>query len=258
MWEDSRGVVRGSAEEARRHAFSDDAKERVDEHHHVIKAPRARSRGGVLVAAGVAGLLLVGGGVYAATRGDAPAAEAQPDGNGTPSPSPAGTESSAPPEEPTPADTTPTGVFAVTHEVLRRIPANSKGDPVGTTVTSRWRVTPTRCDENQCTGRVKSSSGAVYRYTWDGAELTLQRAQDQAVLTCEDDAGQPIPASTADALYDYEVDQPQVTSEAGAIDRIEFTYWRRLTLSNFVGLCAPTPRDERAVQARVVAQAVSQ
>lgn len=254
MWEDSRGVVRGSAEEARRHAFSDDAKQRVDEQHHVTKAPRVRSRSGVLVAVGVATLLLVGGGVYAATRAGGPAAEAQPD-SGSPTPSPSGTDSSAPPEEPTVEDTAPTGVFAANSVVVRVVPANGKSDPVGTKADFTWTFAPGKCDGSTCTGKLTSSSGAVYRYAWDGVNLTLKRPRQEFTAECVDESGKVVKGSNVDVTYDYELPQPTVTVVDGNIQQIKMSYWRRSSYANWVGGCEPDPRDERAVRYRITADA---
>lgn len=81
--------------------------------------------------------------------------------------------------------TAPQGTYKVRTKLIRTVPRVT-GFWKSESLT--WTFYPPSCDGTHCTGKTKSSHGAIYSYEWDGATLRMKRVSDpgSGQGTCRD------------------------------------------------------------------------
>jgi hypothetical protein len=225
-WEERRGSSTGAASGARRLADDHSAKNRRDETSHAdrsgVRSPGSthrttthRSKGKVLAAAGAVALVVVGiGAVAAATLNKddhtPQATPAQPSNSETSS----APDASPPAPPPPPADTQPRGSYSVRRTITDIEQTNpifdTAGTEVGDTDSFSWRFRPDGC-ETICNGTIRSSSGAIYAYTWDGTNLALARDPEPGTTACSQ--GQRTTGSITNR-HSYVISDAAVTGHA--------------------------------------------
>ena len=113
---------------------------------------------------------------------------------------PGGTEGDPPtatePPKPTFEELAPSGTYRFTQTTIS---SNVPGEKVGSTVTRVWTFNAT-CRQSACHGTISSTSGATFRYGWDGDELLVTAPQGGVSYRegpCADHHGngEPVPGS---------------------------------------------------------------
>jgi hypothetical protein len=84
--------------------------------------------------------------------------------------------------------------------VIKVVESSNTFQPAGTVLSGIWTFA-SKCAEEKCTGRIVSSGGATYTYTYDGEKLVAKGSRDSACL--DYNTGQPIPGS--DGTYHEEI-----------------------------------------------------
>jgi hypothetical protein len=247
-WQDPRGGgLRTAGRAARTVAHHEQAKSRRDESHGLRGQGSGRrwllgAGAGAAVLALVVTVAVVAHGSSADPRPRVQAAAPIASASATPSSAPSASAEPAVVVT-TAADTVPTGKFTVqsrTREWQR------SGKALAPTSDSfRWTFKAASCTGDVCTGRVTSSRGARYDYTWDGQTLTMARSPvttDRA--PCVDDNGVLTQIDEASFIQTNTYTIGALTAEVvdGALASFGGTYSYTAEYQTF-GTCKTTPRD---------------
>jgi serine/threonine-protein kinase len=128
-------------------------------------------------------------------------------------------EPSAEPE-PRPEETQPAGRYRGTLRFTRIVPGNGSVDASVREPENRvWTFEPTECTSKSCRGKVTSSTGASFGYTWDGRAVAIKPDVSPVTAGCTFQDGSSAPGTLHARLRTtYEL---KVAGQGDAVDRFE-------------------------------------
>jgi serine/threonine-protein kinase len=137
------------------------------------------------------------------------------------------------------ASSVPTGEYDVKTEVTK---SDDPSTPVGPGDSVTWTLAP-NCDGLTCTGKLKSSSGATYSYTWDGTTLQFIRADEPGDYGCVyldgPQEGDKVPGIefTSEYSYIYSPVIPERATPDAPVTAFSGSYDREFTFKQVKGEC---------------------
>lgn len=241
-WKDARGSTRVVVTGVRHVAHSDDAKSRTHDASQLARRgfPRRLLVGGAaltLVVAGAVTVMALNG------RGDATPRRIAAVGSTAESASPSAEPAVVSPED-LMNQSQPTGVWRLRGR--GRSSVKRSGDTAKEhykTTTATWTFDSRSCTPKGCAGRITSTSGSTFDYSWNGKKLVVVRKNVTSTtkkLQCFDDVtGDPAPISEAAAVDSYRYSFGPFTGSATRMTSQVVVH----VSTEFFGTCKASPDD---------------
>lgn len=136
----------------------------------------------------------------------------------------------------------PQGKYKVRIRTLKQWPKKStpvKGEK------RVWTVNVTDCSETSCNGKILSTSGAIYNFTWDGTNMELSRKPFKDKLTCQ-------PSGWFKYRWDYTYPEAKVSGGSATTppEQIEVVLEQSVTVTK-KNNCDPSPTDALRIRSKV-------